>query len=167
MFNPHGTYRIEHLRNGIVIDDFPVPNGITNLAKNEIMDVYFDHATQRSSSWYSSLINNAGYTGIASGDTIASHAGWTEFTGYADASAGTTNRIPWGQGASSGQSKTNASAMIFNFNTTGVVGGIFMTDLQAKSNSSSGGMLWSTALFNAVIAVQSGDQLRVTYTLAC
>lgn len=159
-FSPKGKYQVEHWRDGKKIDVYDINNDITNQGKNSIFDVMFHDATQiASSSWVIGLISNSGYSALAAGDVMSSHAGWTEFTGYSQ-----STRVAWGPGASASQSITNASPATFDINATGTVKGIFIVSNSTKGGTT--GTLWSTALFSADVPVSNGDQLRVTYTLS-
>lgn len=157
-----GKFQIEHRdADGNLKGVYDLPNGITNVGKNLLLDVMFYSGSQvATADWCIGLISLAGYSALAAGDTMASHAGWTEFTGYNEA-----NRVAWGQGAASSQSTTNASPATFNITGSGTVKGIFVTSEDTKSGTT--GTLWSTALFAADVAVTNGDQLKVTYTVSC
>lgn len=158
---PRGRHRVQHIRNGKVIADFFADNGVTNAGKNLIWNVMFNGATA-SSSWYLGLVNGATFSAFAAGDTPASHSGWTEFTNYSFPTSDTTHRPPWGQGTATGQQITNASQVEFDFTGSGTVHGIFVINQNTKDGTS--GTIWSTAAFNADIAVAPGDILKVTYT---
>lgn len=155
-----GKFQVEHLRDGQVIGTFDINNDITNEGKNTLFDVMFASGTQiGSSSWFIGLISSSGYSALAPGDTMASHSGWTEATGYTQAT-----RVAWGPGSAASQSITNASPATFDINATATIKGIFVTSNSTKSGTT--GKLWSTALFSADVPVTSGDQLRVTYTVS-
>lgn len=135
-------------------------NDIVNQGKNDLFDTMFHDATPvASSSWFIGLISSSGYSALAAADTMVSHAGWTEFTSF---SQGT--RVAWGPGAAASQSITNASAATFDVTGSGTVKGIFVCTQSTKGGTS--GRLWSTALFSSDVAVNNGDQLRVTYTVS-
>ena len=53
--------------------------------------------------------------------------------------------------------------MVYNFTGNGAVQGVLVISDGTKGGTI--GILWSTAAFNAVLNVLSGDQLRVTYTI--
>lgn len=106
------------------------------------------------------LIDLTSYTALAAADVMNSHAGWVEFTDYTEAA-----RQAWGPGAASSQITTNAAAATFNINDTGTVKGIFVTSIVTLSGAT--GKLWATALFSGDIAVASGDQLKITYSVSC
>ena len=159
--NPKGRFKVEHLdKDGNLIKIYEFDNDITNQGKNALFDIMFHDGTQiTSASWVVGLISNSGYSALAAADTMSSHAGWTEFTGYTQAT-----RVAWGPGASASQSITNASPATFDINATGTVKGIFIVSQSTKGGTT--GTLWSTALFSADVPVASSDQLRVTYTLS-
>lgn len=159
-FKPKGRFRVEHRnKKGELRGIYEFNNDIVNVGKNDILGVYFSGATQTASAnWAIGLISNSSYSALAAGDTMASHAGWTEFTSYSQA-----NRVAWGPGSASSQSVTNASPATFDITGSGTVKGIFVANNNTKSGTS--GTLWATALFTADVPVTSGDQLKVTYTV--
>lgn len=148
-----GKYGLEHWRKGRKINEYRAKNGITNEGMNKLLDVMF-HAVAALSTWYIGLITDP--PTLAAGDTLASHAGWTEFTDY------TGNRLEWTEGAASGRSITNATTVDFPITGSGTVAGAFLASVATGTS----GTLWSTGLFNADVVVQNGDTLKVTYTLS-
>lgn len=154
-----GFFTVEHRdKNGVLINKFTVPNTVVNEGKNKILDVMFDAAAQITT-WYAGLISSSGYSAIAAADTMASHAGWTEFTGYTEAV-----RQTWNPSAASSQSSSNAAAMVFSINATGTVKGLFITSNNTKSGTT--GVLWAATLFASDYAVNNGDTLNITYTIS-
>ncbi len=89
---------------------------------------------------------------------MSSHAGWTEFTTYSDAT-----RVAWTTVAAASESITNTTVSTFNINGSGTVKGIFVTSVSTKSGTT--GTLWSTAAFTSPVPVSNGDQLKITYTV--
>jgi hypothetical protein len=159
-FKPFGFFKLEVIRNKIIVAEQLFPNLVVNQGKNDILDVYFNGGTATAAaSWFMGLISSSGFTSIVAADTAASHAGWTEFTGYTQ-----STRPAWGQGAASSQSVTNASPVTFDINATGTVNGGFIITNSTKGSTS--GKLWSAASFASAVPVTSGDQLKVTYTLS-
>jgi hypothetical protein len=131
------------------------PNGIVDEGIDMLLEAGFNSGTQ-SGDWYIGLIDNSPAPTLANGDTLASHAGWTENSDYAG------NRPAWGEGTASGRTITNATTADFVMNATVVIYGIFVGD-QATGTS---GTLWSTAAFSSTASVTSGDTLKVTYTVS-
>jgi len=152
----HGKFFIEH-RNaaGKLIGLYRIQNGITDLGMNFLLDCMYTTGVQ-SDPWYIGLIDNAGYVGVAAADTLAAHAGWTEFTGY----AGT--RKTWTVGVAAGRAVTNAATVDFTISANGAVRGIFVTDQVAGVAD----ILWATALFSSAITVAIADVLKITYTVS-
>lgn len=120
-------------------------------------------STAQITAWYLGLITGPGVT-TAAGDTMASH-GWTEFTGYSNATrvaasfTAATNANP--------SVVTNSSSVAsFTINATGTVGGAFLTSGSAKSGTT--GTLFSEKAFSSPgdRSVVSGDILSVTYTFS-
>jgi hypothetical protein len=172
-----GKFQVEHVRDGKVIGIYEFKNGITNEGKNFLLDVMF-HGTTAMATWYLGLIDNAGFSALAAGDIYdnidQAGNGWDEFKTYTDDGNGdsTTTRPTWTEGAASGQSITNASPVIFDITGTATVKGVFAvagTNAQTKGDHTAGSShkLWATALFTGGdVAVQNGDQLKVTYTVS-
>lgn len=155
-----GHYKMEHWRDGQLLQEYEFDNLIVNVGKNSLLDVYFNSGTQiASSSWYFGVINDSGFTNIQAADTMASHAGWTEFTGYTQ-----TTRPLWGQGAASGQQVTNGSPIVINVNATGTIRGGFITTQNTKGGTT--GTLFSAAQLATALPVNSGDEIRFTYTVS-
>ena len=170
-----GRFAVEHLRGGKVIGEYDFPNGIVNEGKNLLLDVMF-HATSAASTWYIGLIDNASFSALDATDTYddidQAGNGWDEFTAYTDGnnSDNTLTRPVWPEDAASSQSITNSSVAIFNITGSGTVKGVFVVGLGAaadtKGDHAADGNLWATALFGSGdVAVQNGDQLKVTYTV--
>lgn len=172
-----GRFMVEHVRDGKVIGNYEFKNGITNEGKNFLLDAMF-HATAAMTTWYLGLIDLAGFSALAAADIYdninQAGNGWDEFDDYTDAANAnsTTTRPTWTEGAASGQSITNASPVVFDITATGTVKGVFAaagTNAQTKGDHTAGAAhkLWATALFTGGdVAVQNGDQLKVTYTVS-
>lgn len=134
-----------------------ITNLVTTAGKNDALDKYLAGSTY-TAAWYLGLISSAGYSAVDATDTMSSHAGWTEFTGYSQA-----NRPAASFSAASSGSKSTSSASSFSINANGTVKGPFLVSNNAKSGTT--GVLYSAGLFSGGDrAVQSGDTLNVSYT---
>lgn len=134
-------------------------NAVTNLALNNVLDVYLANASQ-TATWYLGLVDNTGFSAFAAGDTISSHAGWTESTAYSNA-----NRVTWSPGSASAQSITNGTSSDFTINATATIKGVFLVSQNTKGGTT--GTLFATAAFSGGNqTVNSGDTLKVTYTVS-
>jgi hypothetical protein len=130
-------------------------NGVANEGLNKVLDVMF-HGTTAITTWYLGLINNSPTPTLAAADTLASHAGWAEFTSY------TGNRLEWTEGAASSQSISNSSTVDFPITGSGSVYGVFLSSAATGTS----GTLWATAaLSGGAQSVGNGDTLQVTYTV--
>jgi hypothetical protein len=156
-----GNFIIEHRnRDGKLLGKYKIPNGITNVGKNKILNDMFNDGVQvANNSWFLGIIDNSGFTAVAATDTMSSHAGWNEFTTYSEA-----NRVAWGSNNAASQSTSNSTPSTFNITGSATLQGIFVTTINTKSGTT--GTLWSTALFSATVPVSNGDQLKVTYTVS-
>jgi len=171
-----GRYKVDHFRDGIRINSYSFPNGIVNEGKNHILDVQF-HAVAAIATWYMGLIDNLNYAALAATDIYdnidQAGNGWDEFQLYTDAGNGdsATTRPEWDEAAASAQSITNNAVTVFDITGAGTVKGLFLvagTNANVKGDHTAGvaHKLWATALFSGDVAVLSGDQLKVTYTIS-
>ena len=134
-----------------------VPNGVTNTALNDVLNVYLRNGTPKAN-WYMGLIDNSGFTALAAADTISSHAGWSEATGYS-----ASTRPAWAPAAASSQAVVNSSTVDFAMSGTATIRGLFIVSDNTKGGTS--GLLYSTAAFTeGNQAVLNGYTLKVTYT---
>lgn len=154
----NGKWVVEHVRDGQVIGNYDFPNGITDAGMNALLNCMFDSGSQ-TTTWYIGLIDNASFSALAAGDLMNSHAGWIELVAYSE-----SVRQTWTAGSASARAITNSSTVNFSINATKTVYGIFVVSDSTKSGTT--GTLWSTAAFGSTVSVQSGDSLRVTYTVS-
>lgn len=114
------------------------------------------------------LITGPGASGVAAGDTMASHAGWTEATPYSDA-----GRPAWTAGTVASKSVSNSgSPAVFNINASATVGGCFLVSGTAGTSAGqigqkggTGGTLRSCGAFTTGDkTVSNGGTLTVTIT---
>lgn len=158
-FRPAGKFVIEHFdANGNLKGKYDVPNGIVDVGLNHILETQFRSGSQITT-WYIGLIDNSGFSALAAGDTMGSHAGWSESTAYDEAS-----RPTWSPGAAASRQITNGTTVDFTMDATATIKGIFITSNNTKGGTT--GTLWSTAAFGSTVAVADNDVLKVTYTLS-
>ena len=115
--------------------------------------------------WYLGLYGAGASNTPAAGDTMASHAGWTEVTAYSNANRVTATFVTATTANPSVVTNT-ASPAVFNINGTTTVGGAFLTS--ENTNGGTTGTLFSAADFGSPgdRSVVSGDTLSVTYTFS-
>jgi hypothetical protein len=115
--------------------------------------------------WYLGLYGAGASNTPAAGDTMASHAGWTEVTAYSNANRVTATFVTATTADPSVVTNT-ASPAVFNINGTTTVGGAFLTSDNTKGGTT--GTLFSAADFGSPgdRSVVNSDTLSVTYTFS-
>jgi hypothetical protein len=115
--------------------------------------------------WYIGLYGAGASNTPAAGDTMSSHAGWTEVTPYSNATRVAATFVT-ATTANPSVVTNSASPATFNINATSTVGGAFLTSGSAKGGTT--GTLFSAADFASPgdRSVVSGDILSVTYTFS-
>ena len=122
-------------------------------------------STTQVTTWYLGLYGAGASNTPAAGDTMASHAGWTEVTAYSNANRVTATFVA--PSALNPSVVTNtASPAVFNINGTATVGGAFLTSDNTKGGTT--GTLFSAADFGSPgdRSVVNSDTLSVTYTFS-
>ena len=116
-------------------------------------------------SWYIGLYGAGASNTPAAGDTMSSHAGWTEVVPYSNATR-VAATFATATTANPSVVTNSASPATFNINATATVGGAFLTSGSAKSGTT--GTLFSASDFSSPgdRSVVSGDILSVTYTFS-
>lgn len=146
--------------NSFVAWEEEVHNLVTTEGKNDQLTQYFKGAAY-TAAFFIGLVNNAGFTAYAAGDTAAQingTNGWAEGTPYSNAT-----RVAWVGGTASGGSIDNTgSVAIFNINATQTVRGGFVSTASAKNATT--GKLYGEADFSVARSVVSGDSLQITST---
>lgn len=133
-------------------------NGPTFEGVNYLLESGFRAGT-RLSPWYVGLINYAGFGTVDSGDTHASHAGWSE---YAGVSGG--NRVAWTPGAAVGGLAQSGTLTTLTITTSGSVIGAF---LDSRQPTGTGGVatMYCTGVALTPLAVVIGGTVTVGYSV--
>jgi hypothetical protein len=138
------------------------PNLVVNEGLKYMNDTFFA-GSGFTAGWFLGLVEGPGSGNTyADGDTLASHAGWAEYTDY----SGNRGGITFGS-ATLADPSVIANGTPVSFTITGgggTVAGAFLTDVATGT----GGVLFSVSNFEAPgdRAVVSGDTLNVTYTFS-
>jgi hypothetical protein len=121
-------------------------------------------STAQITSWYIGLYGAGASNTPAAGDTMASHAGWTEVTPY----SGTRPAATFAAATNANPSvvTNTASPASFAITATQTVGGAFLTSNDTAGGST--GTLFSAADFQSPgdRSVVSGDTLNVSYSFS-
>lgn len=143
------------------LDDIPLHEAWTDIThnlvptvgKNHLLDNWLAGSTY-TAAWYMGL-TSTGAT-YAAGDTMASHAGWTESTAYSQA-----NRITCAFSSAASGSKALSSALAFSINASATIAGAFIASVNTKGGTT--GTLGSASNFTGGDrAVSNGDTLSVS-----
>lgn len=139
-------------------------NLVVNVGLQDMSAKYFTGSSY-TATWYLGLYGAAASNNPAAGDTMSSHAGWTEVTAYSQA---TRPQCVFGTPttANPSVSTNSASPASYSINGTTTVGGAFLTSNNTKGGTT--GTLFSAADFSSPgdRSVVSGDTITVTYTFS-
>jgi hypothetical protein len=136
------------------------PNLVVNQGLQDMNAKYFVGSAY-TAAWYLGLVTGpSSGTTFAAGDTLASHAGWTEDTNY----AGSRKACTFGTATTADPSViTNSlNTASFTMNATTTIAGAFLTNVASGTS----GVLFSASDFQSPgdRAVVNGDVLVITYT---
>ena len=150
--------------NGDLKWEASTPNLVVNVGLKDMNDKYFS-GSGYTATWYLGLYGAGASNNPAASDSMSSHAGWTEETGY---SQSTRPACSFGAASSADPSviSNSASAASYSINATATIGGAFLTSDNTKGGTS--GILFSAGDFSSPgdRSVVSGDTLTVTYTFS-
>jgi hypothetical protein len=139
-------------------------NLVVNQGLQDMNSKYFK-GSGYTAAWFLGLVTGPGSgTTFAAGDTLASHAGWTENTAYTTSGgAGIRAAVTFGTATTADPSVLNNSASPSVFTMTSnaqTIAGAFL----ASVSSGTSGILFSAGDFTGGDkVVDSGDSLSVTY----
>ena len=140
------------------------PNLVVNGGLQDMNNKYF-LGSAYTATWYIGLYGSGATNSPSANDTMSSHGGWTEETGYSQATRpACTFATP--TTANPSVATNSASPAVFSINATATIGGAFLTSNNTKGGST--GTLYSASDFTSPgdRSVVSGDTLNVTYTLS-
>jgi hypothetical protein len=138
-------------------------NLVVNQGLQDMNSKYFT-ASGYTAAWYLGLVTGpASGTTFAAADTLASHAGWTEYTAY----SGTRKAVTFGTATTADPSVISNTASASSFTISGgggVIAGAFLSSV----TSGTSGILFSESDFQSPgdRTVVAGDTLNVTYSFS-
>ena len=138
-----------------------VSNLVTTQGLNDLLTNYFKGSAY-TAAFYMGLVDNAGFSAFAAGDTaaqIGGSNGWAESTAYSE---GARQTVTLGS-ALAGSIDNSASKCVFSINGTVTLKGAFMDTSSTKGGTS--GVLYGEAAFSQTRSLLSGDTLTVQVTL--
>lgn len=149
-------------RLGIVLPQNPLlwsrrfANIVVNTGLDDILDKFFKGSSYTAAHYVG--ISSSTPT-FAASDTMSSHAGWTEVTGYSE-----STRQAFTPGTVASQSVDNSgSKAVVTANTSITPGGAFLTTNNTKGGTT-GTLVAGGAFTSGNETLSSGDTLTITYT---
>lgn len=131
-----------------------IKNLVTTEGLNDILDKFFKGSAY-TAAWFVGL--TSGVPTVVAGDTLGSHAGWTEVSTYTGNRKALTLGTPL-----SGSVDNSASKAVFSITGTATIGGAFVASVDTTNT----GILYGVGAFTGGDkSVASGDSLTVTVTL--
>lgn len=129
-------------------------NLVVTTGLNDILDKYYKGSTYTAAHYVGLKLTGS----VVAGDTMASHAGWSESTAYSQA-----NRPTLTMGTvTSGSVDNSASKATFSINGTATITGAFVATNNTKGGTT--GTLIGATDFSTSRSVINGDTLEVTVT---
>lgn len=138
-------------------------NLVVNEGLQDMNAKYFTGSTYTAAFYLGLITGPASGTSYVAGDTLAVHAGWTEFTNY----SGARKAVTFGSPTLADPSVISNSASPAQFSISGA-GGVVAGAFLCTVASGTSGILFSEADFQSPgdRTVVSGDTLNVTYTFS-
>jgi hypothetical protein len=138
-------------------------NLVVNVGLQDMNTEYFTGSSYTAAFFLGLVTGPGSGTTYAAADTLASHAGWTEFTNY----SGSRKAVTFGTATTADPSVIGNSASPSQFSITGAGGTVAGAFLCTVASGTSG-TLFSEADFQSPgdRVVVSGDTLNVTYTFS-
>ena len=138
------------------------PNLVVNTGLQDMNNKYFKGSTYTAAFYLGLVTGPASATTYAAADSLASHAGWTEFTDY----SGSRKAVTFGTPTTAAPSVIDSTGSPSSFAITGTatVAGAFICTVASGTS----GILFSEADFDSPgdRSVVSGDTLNVSYTFS-
>jgi len=158
-----GVYHVECLdKDGNLKWEANMTNLVVNTGLQDMNNKYFKGSTYTAAFYLGLVTGPASATTYAAADTLASHAGWTEFTNY----SGSRKAVTFGTPTTAAPSVIDSTGSPSSFAITGtaVVAGAFICTVASGTS----GILFSEADFDSPgdRSVVNGDTLNVSYTFS-
>lgn len=167
-----GTYHVEcRDAEGNLKWEDNFPNLVNAIGKQLMFDTLLKGAAYTVVGPFLGLIATTSPT-FAAADTMASHAGWTEYVNYTVGGSAVRGTAVFGVASSTGTTPSNvttSTATAITYLITGaggnVTGCFLVTGTGAvNTQSSTAGTLYSAGAFSVAKAVTAGDTVAVTYS---
>jgi hypothetical protein len=145
-----------------------IDNVVVTEGKNLMLDAAFTASAYTAIGPFVGLISSQSWSATTVTDTQSSHSGWVE-AGAANAPTYDGGRVTASWAAASGGSKAFSANAAFSITGTGTVKGCFLvfgTGAVSSIANTAGKLLSAGTFSGGDKAVNSGDTLNVTYSIA-
>jgi hypothetical protein len=159
-----GVFHVQCLdKDGNVKWEDQMHNLVVNEGLQNMNTQYFKGAAYDAAFFLGLITGPGSGTTYAAADTLASHAGWTEYTDY----SGARKAVTFGTATTADPSVISNSASPSSFTISGA-GGVVAGAFLCTVSSGTSGVLFSEADFQSPgdRTVVAGDTLNVTYTFS-
>lgn len=150
-----GEYTIKHVRNGVLIGTYTLPNGVTYQGFDRMFDLWFHSNTNTPVEM--GVIDGNLFGGLSPFDTAASHPGWNAYAGLVLQTVNFT--------VANNKAISTSTSVRLDIPSNGFVKGIYL-------QTNDGLYLWSTAIYTGgllttkSLIVNAGDTLYVNYNVS-
>ena len=146
------------------------PNLVVNVGLQDMNDKYFEGSSYTAASYLGLVTGPGSGNTYSAGDTMASHAGWTEFTDYSGNRKTLAGTWTTATTADPSVITNSGSVAAYTITGSGTVAGAFLVGSTGASSTKldTGGVLFSVANFQSPgdRTVANADTLNVTYTFS-
>jgi hypothetical protein len=145
-----------------------IHNVVCTVGKNVALDAFLAGSAYTVVGPFMGLISSVGYSAVAAGDTMTSHAGWTE-AGATNAPTYTAPRKTCVWSAASAGAKALSAALSYAITGTGTLkGGFIVFGTGALSTiDNTAGTLWSAGLFTGGDRIVANlDTINASYSVS-
>jgi hypothetical protein len=165
----HGTYEaVCYGPDGALKWADRIENTVVTVGKNYSLEATLAASALTTVGPFMGLISSVGYSAIAAGDTMASHAGWTE-AGGANAPTYTAPRKTCVFSAAAAGVKALSAALSYAITGAGTLKGAFVvtgTGALATIDNTAGTLLSAGLFSGGDKVVSNGDTVNVSWSLA-
>lgn len=160
MMRVGGRFKIKHIRDGEVIDEFESKNIVVNEGLNYILNTSLNSAAAQTA-WYVGLFTG-NYVPLATDTAATISTSATETAGYTSATRPVWT--PQSGGSTAQELDNSASKATFTINASLTIYGAFLVSSNAINGTT--GVLFAASQFSAPRSVVLNDQLLVTYAVS-
>jgi hypothetical protein len=175
-FGLKGRFEVEHWRNGVLLNSYFGDNAVTDEGKtNFFLTMFVNSPTPDIDEWFIGLIEDGGtlaatdaYTELNADffEEMNGNNGWVEATNYEVGAVAA--RPVWPLDDLTDNVLSNVARIQFDFTGSATIAGAFLcagVDANVLGDNAEG-VIWATALFSSPVPVESGDGIKLRYSIS-